>query len=226
MPAAIAAIVIAFVVLEDAVDHTTWRPALGTRRNGHGERILPMRQAEIYWAQMTHSGGMSSSTGLRLGGVSSGTEGQHQRRPPSLGSLWGARGLGVGSALTPEPLVPAGVNRNAKGTADHEETSNGRSGVPASVDTAAKGQPLVLPPCCHEAARRRQWNRLLESPSGKSWAEAERKSPIAWEDTVNVPALGSVRIAWMPDDRPGGWMYCHILEHHAAGMMAHFAVIR
>jgi FtsP/CotA-like multicopper oxidase with cupredoxin domain len=44
---------------------------------------------------------------------------------------------------------------------------------------------------------------------------------------VNVPAFGSVRIAWMPDDRPGGWMYhCHILEHHAAGMMAHFDVVR
>ena len=42
---------------------------------------------------------------------------------------------------------------------------------------------------------------------------------------MNVPAFGSVRIAWMPDDRPGGWMYhCHILEHHAAGMMAHFDV--
>ena len=49
----------------------------------------------------------------------------------------------------------------------------------------------------------------------------------SWEDTVNVPAKGRVRIAWMPDDRPGEWMYhCHILEHHAAGMMAHFAVVR
>jgi FtsP/CotA-like multicopper oxidase with cupredoxin domain len=49
----------------------------------------------------------------------------------------------------------------------------------------------------------------------------------SWEDTVNVPAGGRVRIAWMPDDRPGEWMYhCHILEHHAAGMMAHFAVVR
>jgi FtsP/CotA-like multicopper oxidase with cupredoxin domain len=49
----------------------------------------------------------------------------------------------------------------------------------------------------------------------------------SWEDTVNVPAGGRVRIAWVPDDRPGEWMYhCHILEHHAAGMMAHFAVVR
>ena len=49
----------------------------------------------------------------------------------------------------------------------------------------------------------------------------------SWEDTVNVPARGRVRIAWMPDDRPGEWMYhCHILEHHAAGMMAHFDVVR
>jgi FtsP/CotA-like multicopper oxidase with cupredoxin domain len=49
----------------------------------------------------------------------------------------------------------------------------------------------------------------------------------SWEDTVNVPPKGRVRIAWMPDDRPGYWMYhCHILEHHAGGMMANFAVVR
>jgi FtsP/CotA-like multicopper oxidase with cupredoxin domain len=47
----------------------------------------------------------------------------------------------------------------------------------------------------------------------------------SWEDTINVPAQGQVRIAWLPDDRPGRWMYhCHILEHHAGGMMAHFEV--
>lgn len=50
---------------------------------------------------------------------------------------------------------------------------------------------------------------------------------LSWEDTVNIPPLGRVRIAWMPDDRPGEWMYhCHILEHHAGGMMAHFEVVR
>jgi FtsP/CotA-like multicopper oxidase with cupredoxin domain len=50
---------------------------------------------------------------------------------------------------------------------------------------------------------------------------------LSWEDTVNVPAFGRARIAWIADDRPGEWMYhCHILEHHAAGMMAHFEVIR
>ena len=50
---------------------------------------------------------------------------------------------------------------------------------------------------------------------------------LSWEDTVNIPARSSVRIAWIPDDRPGSWMYhCHILEHHAAGMMAHFDVVR
>ena len=50
---------------------------------------------------------------------------------------------------------------------------------------------------------------------------------LSWEDTVNIPPSGRVRIAWMPDDRPGEWMYhCHILEHHAGGMMAHFEVVR
>jgi FtsP/CotA-like multicopper oxidase with cupredoxin domain len=57
--------------------------------------------------------------------------------------------------------------------------------------------------------------------------EVSGKKPhfLSWDDTVNVPAGKQVRIAWKPDDRPGEWMYhCHILEHHAAGMMAHFEV--
>jgi FtsP/CotA-like multicopper oxidase with cupredoxin domain len=49
----------------------------------------------------------------------------------------------------------------------------------------------------------------------------------SWEDVVNLPPKSTTRIAWMPDDRPGRWMYhCHILEHHAAGMMAHFDVVK
>jgi FtsP/CotA-like multicopper oxidase with cupredoxin domain len=59
--------------------------------------------------------------------------------------------------------------------------------------------------------------------------EIDGKKP-AWrslEDVINVPPKATVRIAWYPDDRPGMWMYhCHLLEHHAAGMMAHFEVKR
>jgi FtsP/CotA-like multicopper oxidase with cupredoxin domain len=48
----------------------------------------------------------------------------------------------------------------------------------------------------------------------------------AWKDTVNVPPRSKVKIAWMPDNRPGIWMYhCHILEHHEAGMMANFELV-
>lgn len=48
----------------------------------------------------------------------------------------------------------------------------------------------------------------------------------AWKDTYNITPRTKVKIAWMPDNRPGIWMYhCHILEHHAAGMMANFRVI-
>jgi FtsP/CotA-like multicopper oxidase with cupredoxin domain len=44
--------------------------------------------------------------------------------------------------------------------------------------------------------------------------------------TSHPPALTTVRIAWLPDERPGSWMYhCHILEHHASGMMGHFDVV-
>jgi len=48
----------------------------------------------------------------------------------------------------------------------------------------------------------------------------------AWKDTINLKPRSKVRIAWMPDNRPGTWMYhCHILEHHQAGMMANFEVV-
>ena len=58
--------------------------------------------------------------------------------------------------------------------------------------------------------------------------EENGKAPeyIAWKDTINLAPRSKVKIAWMPDNRPGIWMYhCHILEHHAAGMKAHFEVI-
>ena len=50
---------------------------------------------------------------------------------------------------------------------------------------------------------------------------------VSWEVVVNLPPKSTTRIAWIPDDRPGSWMYhCHILEHHSAGMMGHFDVVR
>lgn len=49
---------------------------------------------------------------------------------------------------------------------------------------------------------------------------------LAWKDVFNIPPSGTLKIAWMPDNRPGMWMYhCHVLEHHATGMMASFEVI-
>lgn len=57
--------------------------------------------------------------------------------------------------------------------------------------------------------------------------EVDGKEPEyrAWKDTFNLPPKSKTKIAWLPDNRPGRWMYhCHILEHHAAGMMAHFEV--
>jgi len=54
----------------------------------------------------------------------------------------------------------------------------------------------------------------------------ERVRATSWEDTVNVAGKQSVTIAFRPDNRPGEWMYhCHILEHHAVGMMGHFEVV-
>jgi FtsP/CotA-like multicopper oxidase with cupredoxin domain len=48
----------------------------------------------------------------------------------------------------------------------------------------------------------------------------------AWKDTYNLKPKSKIKIAWIPDNRPGRWMYhCHIIEHHEAGMMAHFEVV-
>ena len=58
--------------------------------------------------------------------------------------------------------------------------------------------------------------------------EENGKAPAykAWKDTYNLTPRSSIKIAWMPDNRPGTWMYhCHIIEHHAAGMMANFQVV-
>jgi FtsP/CotA-like multicopper oxidase with cupredoxin domain len=58
--------------------------------------------------------------------------------------------------------------------------------------------------------------------------EENGKSPAyrAWKDSYNLKPKSKIKIAWMPDNRPGEWMYhCHILEHHEAGMMGHFEVI-
>ncbi len=58
--------------------------------------------------------------------------------------------------------------------------------------------------------------------------EENGKAPAyrAWKDTHNLTPKSTIKIAWMPDNRPGTWMYhCHIIEHHAAGMMATFDVI-
>lgn len=58
--------------------------------------------------------------------------------------------------------------------------------------------------------------------------ELNGKAPeyISWKDTINLPPRSKTKIAWLPDDRLGMWMYhCHILEHHEAGMMAHFEVV-
>ena len=58
--------------------------------------------------------------------------------------------------------------------------------------------------------------------------EENGKAPSykSWKDTYNLKPRTKIKIAWMPDNRPGMWMYhCHIIEHHAAGMMANFEVI-
>jgi len=58
--------------------------------------------------------------------------------------------------------------------------------------------------------------------------EENGKAPAykAWKDSYNLKPKSKIKMAWIPDNRPGMWMYhCHILEHHEAGMMGHFEVV-
>ncbi len=49
---------------------------------------------------------------------------------------------------------------------------------------------------------------------------------LSWQDTATVPARGRIRIAWLPDDRPGRWMYCHhTLERHVEWSVSHFEIV-
>ena len=48
-----------------------------------------------------------------------------------------------------------------------------------------------------------------------------------WEDTIEFRGEERVRIAFLPDERPGMWMFhCHILEHVHGGMMGMVDVAR
>jgi FtsP/CotA-like multicopper oxidase with cupredoxin domain len=49
---------------------------------------------------------------------------------------------------------------------------------------------------------------------------------LSWQDTATVPAQGRIRIAWLPDDRPGRWMHCHhTLERHSDWSVGHFEIV-
>ena len=64
----------------------------------------------------------------------------------------------------------------------------------------------------------------LDAPGQRARDGVAAEEP-GLKDTVLIGALETVTIVtWF--ENPGRWMYhCHILEHHAAGMMAHFDVI-
>jgi spore coat protein A len=47
-----------------------------------------------------------------------------------------------------------------------------------------------------------------------------------WKDTVNVPAMGTVRIIMRFADYAGKYvLHCHVLEHEDNAMMARFDVV-
>ena len=91
-----------------------------------------------------------------------------------------------------------------------------------AADSNAKGETPRLAVVSASMVR-----RLRQATNWQTEIDGVPMVPRSWEDTVNVTSNGRVTIAFRPDDRPGNWMYhCHILEHHAAGMMGHFEVVR
>ncbi len=132
---------------------------------------------------------------------------------------------------TIEPLASAGPSET------REVRLGGRMSVRNFVEFMVDGEPH------HHGApvkvgELQVWDLINETPIDHPFhlhgfffqvldVNGEAPAYASWEDTVNVPRKGRVRIAWLPDDRPGPWMaHCHILEHHAAGMMTHFHVVR
>jgi FtsP/CotA-like multicopper oxidase with cupredoxin domain len=51
-------------------------------------------------------------------------------------------------------------------------------------------------------------------------AQGIATEPLSWQDSIDIPAFETRRIAVHFDERPGMWMFhCHILDHADAGMM-------
>lgn len=52
-------------------------------------------------------------------------------------------------------------------------------------------------------------------------------APMAWRDSINIPAEKTVVFRVRLEDNPGTWMFhCHILEHAERGMMGELEVAR
>ena len=88
------------------------------------------------------------------------------------------------------------------------------------------------PPACRNARRDVYGSSPLRKFGGASDRDARgdtvvkpnRGLPVHWADTVLLGPKDRVEVAFVADN-PGDWMFhCHILEHHAAGMMGVFRV--
>ena len=140
-------------------------------------------------------------------------------------------------ATVPERLRTIVPIARADAPARRDVRSRGRLSLRRGVDFMVNaephhhGQPVRV-------GELQVWNVINETPIDHPFhlhwfffpvLEVNGVAPTfnSWEDTVNVPPKSTAKIAWMPDDRPGSWMaHRDILEHHAAGMMMHFEVIR
>ncbi len=98
-------------------------------------------------------------------------------------------------------------------------TINGREFDPDRVDvtveagsveewTLTNTSPMVPPMHLHV------WRMQVVESAGRALARP------AWQDVVNVPARGQVRVRIAFDDFVGRTVYhCHILDHEDRGMM-------
>src|SRR6266480_6120 len=144
------------------------------------------------------------------------------RRPSMTGGVTTARAVAVREAAAPGAGIWPATSSTGNGSpmssasaanlCDIRDAKPGRGEAPAAGYISRRGLDLRDPKSLHITVTQRTTG---EPPPWRSW-----------EDVVNVPPRATVRIAWLPDDRTGSWMYdCHILEHHTAGMMAHFDIV-
>jgi FtsP/CotA-like multicopper oxidase with cupredoxin domain len=150
--------------------------------------------------------------------------------------------LSVAASTSPSPPLPnlirprAAVDTSSADVVPIELTMNDRDGAPAMGINGISGS---MAGAVHARVGGRQ---ILDVRNSTPYSHPFHLhgfffqpldgsgfplTALGMKDTIDVPALGTVKLAVSYDDRPGMWMFhCHILDHTEAGMMGMLHVSR